>query len=307
MKAIKQPAAGNEPQTAAVFAAMFFAVFALASSSIFIAKLDQVPAIVIAFYRMAIATALLLPAALVFKRRELAAFTRRDLGLLALGGICLAVHFGAWITSLKYIPIATSVVLVNSHPLFVVIASYLFLGEKPNARSLAGTLVGLIGMLVISRDAFMTAGQNESGHMLLGDLLAVVGALAVVGYFIVGRKARARISLLGYATPLYAVCSVFLLLWALIARARLAPYSGREWAYFILLAVLPTIFGHTVFNWALRHVRASVISLAFLGEPVVAGILAFVIFGQRPPLATYLGGALVLAGIYLTTSARRPA
>ena len=307
MKAIEKPAAASPPQPAAVFAAMFFAVFALASSSIFIAKLDAVPAIVIAFYRMGLATLLLLPAAVAFKRRELAAFTRRDGLLLLLGGLCLAVHFGAWITSLKYIPIATSVVLVNSHPLFVVIASYLFLGERPTARSIAGTLVGLAGMIVISRDALVTPQPSESNQALLGDVLALVGALAVVGYFIVGRKARARMSLLGYATPLYAVCSLFLLLWALLARSPLAPYPPRAWAYFILLAVVPTILGHTVFNWALRHVRPSAISLAFLGEPVVAGLLAFLVFGQRPPMATFVGGALILAGIYLTTSARQPA
>jgi drug/metabolite transporter (DMT)-like permease len=159
-------------------------------------------------------------------------------------------------------------------------------------------------MLVISRDALATTQQSESSNALLGDALAVAGALAVVGYFIVGRKARARMSLLGYATPLYAVCSVFLLLWALLTRSHLAPYSRVEWTYFVLLAVVPTILGHTVFNWALRHVRPSTISLAFLGEPVVAGLLAFVIFGQRPPLATFIGGALILAGIYLTTSAR---
>src|SRR5437763_12993342 len=121
MKTVEKPAASSEPPTSAVFAAMFFAVFALASSSIFITRLEQVPAIVIAFYRMAIATALLMPAAIALKRRELMSFRRRDLLLLLLGGVCLALHFGAWFTSLKYIPIATSVVLVNSHPLFVVI------------------------------------------------------------------------------------------------------------------------------------------------------------------------------------------
>jgi drug/metabolite transporter (DMT)-like permease len=306
MKPVEQPAANGPPSTA-VFAAMFFAVFALASSSIFIAGLAEVPAIVIAFYRMAIATALLLPAALVLKRRELLAFTRRDLALLIVGGICLAIHFGAWISSLKYIPIATSVVLVNSHPLFVVVASYLFLGERPAARSLAGTLVGLIGMLIISRDALATTDPSSANNTLLGDTLAVVGALAVVGYFIVGRKARATMSLLGYATPLYAVCSIFLLFWAIITRSPLAPYRPSEWIVFVLLAVVPTILGHTVFNWALRHVRPSAISVAFLGEPVVAGLMAFAIYGQRPPRATYIGGALILAGIYLTTSAKEPA
>jgi drug/metabolite transporter (DMT)-like permease len=246
---------------------------------------------------MAIATVLLSPAAIALKRREIAALARKDLALLLLGGFFLAVHFGSWITSLKYIPISTSVVLVNSHPLFVVIASYLFLGEKPRLRSLAGTAVGLAGMIVIAHDAL--SGVELA---LKGDGLALLGALAVVGYFIIGRKARTRISLLGYVTPLYAVCSLLLLLWVLAAHEPLYPYSATQWGYFAALAVVPTILGHTVFNWAIKHVRPSAISLAFLGEPVAASILAFIFFAQRPPLATFIGGALVLMGVYLSMS-----
>ncbi len=278
---------------------MGFAVLALAFASIFITELERsaVPPLVIAFYRMAIATALMLPVSLAFKWREIATLARKDLGLMVLGGFCLAVHFGAWITSLKYVPIATSIVLVNSHPLFVVIASYFFLGERPPRRALIGTGIGLAGMAVMSHDAL---GSVQLA--MKGDGLALLGALAVVGYFIVGRKARARVSLLGYVTPLYAVCSLFLLIWVLMAGNRLAPYSAEVWAYLAALAVVPTIIGHTVFNWALKHVRPTAISLAFLGEPVIASGLALIFFAQRPPLATFVGGALVLAGVYLTTS-----
>jgi drug/metabolite transporter (DMT)-like permease len=282
-------------------ASMAFAVIALAFSAVFITKLQQadVPALVIAFYRMGIATVLLLPPALVFRRREIVSLARNDLGLITLGGLCLAVHFGAWITSLKYVPIATSVVLVNSHPLFVVIASYLFLGERPARRTLLGTAIGLAGMVVMSHEAI---GDLQLG--LKGVGLALTGALAVVGYFIVGRKARARISLLGYVAPLYAMCSVFLLIWVMGAGDSLSGYSASTWGYMAALAVVPTIVGHSIFNWAIRHVRPTVVSLAFLGEPVVASVLALIFFSQRPPIETFIGGALVLLGIYLTTSSR---
>lgn len=279
--------------------AMGLAVLGLSFSSIFITELERadISPLAIAFYRMAIASVLLLPSTLAFKRKELASLARADIGLLMLGGLCLAIHFGAWISSLKYIPIATSVVLVNSHPLFVVIASYFFLGEQPTRRSLIGTGVGLAGMIVIGHDAL-----SDIQLAVKGDGLALLGALAVVGYFIVGRKARARVSLLGYVTPLYAVCSLLLLLCALIAGNRLGPYRASVWTYLLALAVVPTIFGHTVFNWAIKHVRPTAISLAFLGEPVAASALAFFFFGQTPPLATFIGGALVLAGVYLATS-----
>ncbi|HKY04308.1 MAG TPA: DMT family transporter, partial [Blastocatellia bacterium] len=254
-----------EASTARVMAAMGFAVLALAFSSIFIKKLElkDIAPLAIALYRMALATAILLPAAIALKRREMARMTSCDAALLLLGGLFLAVHFGAWITSLKYISIATSVVLVNSHPIFVVLASYLFLDEKPSRRSLAGTVVGLAGMAVISRD-----GLRDVEFALLGNALAIIGALAVVGYFIIGRKVRARVSLLGYVTPLYGACSLFLLVWALLARSPLGPFEAEVWLYLGALAVVPTILGHTVFNWAIKHVRPSAVSLAFLGEPV---------------------------------------
>lgn len=295
----KEHSNAMRPDIGLVVAGMAFAVLALAFSAIFITKLEQakVPTLVIAFYRIAIAAVLLLPPALVFRWREIASLARNDIGLLGVGGLCLAIHFGAWITSLKYVPIATSVVLVNSHPLFVVIASYLFLGERPARRSLIGTAIGLAGMVVMSHSA-----QRDFQPALKGVGLALVGALAVVGYFIVGRKARARISLLGYVTPLYAVCSLFLLIFVLMAGNPLAPYSAGVWAYLTALAIVPTIIGHTVFNWALKHVRPTAISLAFLGEPLVASVLALIFFAQRPPLATFIGGALVLAGVYLATS-----
>ena len=292
----------TEPGTARVIVAMVFAVIALSFSAIFIKQLDLigVPPLIIALYRMTLATLILLPATLALKRREIRMLERKDILMLALGGFFLALHFGAWIASLKYLPIATAVVLVNSHPLFVVLASYFFLGEKPSRRSLTGTGIGLAGMLIISSPGLKNV---ETG--MVGNTLAILGALAVVGYFIIGRSLRARLSLLAYVTPLYAVCCLFLLVWAMLAGNAFHPYGATEWGYLAALAVVPTIFGHTVFNWAIKHVKPTAISLAFLGEPVFAALLAFIFFSQQPPAATFIGGALVLAGIYLTTSTRR--
>jgi drug/metabolite transporter (DMT)-like permease len=284
---------------ARVHLAMGMAVVALAFASIFITELEAagVEPLVIAFYRMAIATLLLLPAALVLERRLVASTTWRELALIVAGGFCLAVHFAAWITSLKYIPIAASVVLVDSHPLFVVLAAYVLLDERPTRRSILGAAGGFAGMAIIFRDGFRAIGTA-----LFGDALALVGAISIVGYFIIGRKMRAKVGLFSYTVPLYAACSLFLFTWAFAAGNHFYPYDASQWFYLVGLAVVPTIFGHTVFNWAIGHVRASVISVAFLGEPVVASLLAFIFFGQRPPVATLIGGAFVLAGIYLITS-----
>ncbi|HKV40762.1 MAG TPA: DMT family transporter [Blastocatellia bacterium] len=289
----------DEPSPALVYLAMAVAVVSIAFSSVFITKLERagVTPQIVALYRMLLATALLLPAAIRYKWREITGLRRADAGLLCLAGLFLAIHFETWVASLQYIPIASSVMLVNCHPLLVVIASHFILHESPTRRGIWGTLVGLAGTALICIDGF-----RGLGTAMRGDICAILGALSMVGYFLIGRRTRARISLLGYATPVYGSCTVFLLIWAVATGSRLASYGKTDWFYFAALAIVPTIMGHTVLNWAIKHVRASAISIALLGEPVAASVLAFGFFSQIPTGATILGGALVLGGIYLATS-----
>jgi drug/metabolite transporter (DMT)-like permease len=291
--------AAKEGPPAAVYGAMAFAVVAIAFSSIFITELERsgVKPGIVALYRMSLATAFLLPAAIKFRGREIAGLAPKDILLLVLAGLFLALHFLTWITSLQYIPIAASVVLVASHPLLVVVAARVFLGERPSRRNLAGIGIGLAGTAVICFDGFRSLANG-----LWGDILAILGAASLVGYLLIGRRTRARISLLAYATPVYAACSVFLLGWAVLHGDNLTSYSLESWGYFAALAVIPTILGHTVLNWAIKHVPASAISISLLGEPVVAAILALIIFAQRPSAYTVLGGGLVLLGICFATS-----
>ena len=284
-----------------VYAAMALGVVAVSSSSIIITRLerDGVEPLVIAFYRMLLATSLLAIPALKLKRAEIKRLSRSDFLLLLISGVFLAIHFGSWISSLKYIPISSSVLLVASHPLFVVIASAIFLGETPTRRLVAGTILGLAGTAVILGQGF--SGLNKA---LWGDLLALIGALSTVVYLLIGRKVRGRLSLLAYVVPAYAACSVLLFVWAVALGNRLTGYNGVEWACFLGLAIIPTILGHTVLNWAIKHVAASAISTALLGEPVVASLLACLFFAQIPSPYTFAGGSLVLLGIYMVVSKR---
>jgi drug/metabolite transporter (DMT)-like permease len=248
---------------------------------------------------MLLATLLLGLPALGFKREEIKKLSRTDVMLLVVSGLFLAIHFGSWISSLKYISISSSVLLVASHPLFVVIASAVFLGELPTKRIIAGTTLGLGGAGLILGEGF--AGLNKT---VWGDLLALIGALSTVVYLLIGRRVRAHLSLLAYVVPAYAACTLLLLGWAVALGNRLTGYTGVEWALFLGLAVVPTILGHTVLNWAIKHVAASAISTALLGEPVVASVLALLFYNQIPSVYTVAGGALVLIGIYLVVSRR---
>jgi drug/metabolite transporter (DMT)-like permease len=204
----------------------------------------------------------------------------------------LAVHFAAWITSLALTSVAASVVLVTTSPLFVGLIAHLFLKE-PISRPLAlGMLLALVGSVIIGVD------DVEVGtHRLTGDLLALVGALAAAGYFLVGRRLRAGLSLLGYVFPVYGTAALVLMVVALIAGVPLMGYAPSTWGWLLLLALIPQIVGHSSLNWALRHLPVTYVSLSVLGEPIGSTLLAWWVLNERPALASVVGGSLILAGL----------
>lgn len=280
------------------YLAVLLAVVAAAFSAIF-TKLASAPPLAIAFYRLAFTVLLLAPLALnAAGRTELKGIKGRDLGLAALAGAFLALHFTVWITSLNYTSVASSTVLVTMHPLFVVAGGYLFLKERLGGRSLAGAALTLAGSVLIGVNDFQAGGQA-----LWGDVLAFSGAFFVAVYVLIGRSLRGRLSLFPYVFLVYGTSAVTLLLFNAVTGTPLYPYPGQDWLWFLALAVVPTIFGHTVFNWALRYVKAAVVSVSILGEPVGATILAYFIFRETPGLLQLLGGAIIICGLYIFITA----
>ena len=293
-----------------VYPALAVAIIAISFASIFIKALElrSVPPLVIAAYRMLFAVILLAPGMLIYHRKELAKLETRDWLLMALSGACLAIHFGAWTFSFKYISIARSTVIVDSQPVFTVIASYLLLREKPSRSGLIGTVLAIAGIVTITLLGDESAGERAAGESArLGDLLALIGAISIAFYVLIGRKLRAKVSLLAYVVPLYFLCAVMLFAAAQINGDRITGYELGDYKYIIALALVPTILGHTIFNWALKHVKAGVISVCFLGEPIGATLLAILFFRQIPSIPTVLCGLLILAGIYMTTISERTA
>lgn len=219
-------------------------------------------------------------------------------------GVALGAHFGFWISSLDYTSVAASVVLVSNTPVFVAILAYLLFGEKTTLVSFAGILVALGGTAVISQDG------SVGSAALLGNALAIVGALTFTVYVLIGRSQRSAaepVGVLPYSIVLYSAAALTLLPAALLSGDRLWGYSGETWFWLAAITVGPQIMGHTVFNWALRYVEASVISGTVLAEPVVASLLAWLVLSEKPGIATVLGGAIVLVGIFLLLRGRRAA
>jgi len=280
------------------YAAIAVAVVSVSTAAIFITWSES-PPITIAFYRLAFATAILLPFAALHPSRPLRGIARRDLlSMMGVGGI-LAAHFALWITSLKVqgVTVASSVVLVTSHPLLVGLLSHFVLKERVGRKAALGILVGFSGVVVIA-----LADYGLSATTLGGDLLALLGGIAAGFYFLTGRRIRKRVSLLAYAFLVYGSAAAFLAPLAFVLGPGLAP-SGtlvKELALFLALAVIPQIGGHTLYNWSLRWVTAPVVSLSLVGEPIGSSLLAWLLLDQTPGWAVALGAALALAGIYLT-------
>jgi drug/metabolite transporter (DMT)-like permease len=269
-------------------------------------RLSHAEPLAIAVWRMGITLAIVATALLATGTwRQYRTLAPRDLLAGAGAGLFLAMHLWSWIVSIGMTSVAASVVLVNIHPIVVALGSAIWLGEKPTRRQLVGIAIALGGaaLLALGDARGGTSGTVNSGTRALeGDTLAVFGAITVALYLLVGRRLRQKLDVWPYVTLVYGVCFTVLLAVALAEGTALSHQPPRELAFFAAMAIGPTILGHTAYNWALRHVRAYVVSVTVLGEPIGATLLAALIpsIAEIPGTLTLAGGGVILAGILLT-------
>jgi drug/metabolite transporter (DMT)-like permease len=266
-------------------------VMSVSFAAIFI-RLAEAPPLVIAAYRLCLASLVIVPVAWARSGDELRCLSRQNIIMAVLSGAFLALHFGLWIASLSYTSVATSVVLVTANPIFVAIASYFLFQEKLSKQAILGIVISLIGAVLIGYGNWRLGPSP-----LFGGILALLGALAVAGYLLIGRRLRRSIGLLSYVSLVYSSAAVFLVLSALAFGYRLVGYSTTTYVMLVLLAVVPQLIGHSSLNWSLRFLPATLVTIAVLGEPVAATALAFLILNEVPTSGEIGGGILILAGI----------
>jgi drug/metabolite transporter (DMT)-like permease len=270
------------------------AIVSISFAATFI-RLAAAPAIAIAGYRMFFSTILLFPFVISSKSTvgELRGLRAGEVALLALSGLFLSIHFISWIASIFLTGVASSIVLVTTTPLFVTLYSILVLKERVPALFWIGLALAAIG-------AFTIGGGDifEGGMRWKGDMLAVLGAFAAAGYFIIGSRLRKQLSLLAYVFPVYLIATIFIFAAAVSWDIPVTGYRGGMYLYSLLLAFVCQIMGHTLFNWALKHVRASVVTLGILGEPVGASVIAYLVIGETPLPREIAGGLFILAGLF---------
>jgi len=271
-------------------------IIAVSTASIFI-KLCDAPALIIAAYRMIFASLMLIPFAGYQKTWK--GWSRSEMGWLVFSGILLSLHFALWITSLKYTSVASSVVLVTTHPVFVGIGSWLFLKERLGFNLILGIMFSVLGSGLIGY-----GDMTLSEEALMGDGLALLGAITASGYFLVGRKMRKNQDLLSYIFPVYSTAGLALIILSLIFQKSFFGYSSSTYLFLFLLALIPQLIGHTTFNWALKYLPASMVAITILGEPIGSTLLAYFILGEGLTTWKALGGISILAGILIALKGR---
>ena len=275
------------------YVAIAIGVISVSLSAIFV-KLSSAESAVIAFYRMLFSVLIMSPVFLLKYKSELKLLQKRDWLFSIVAGLFLAFHFILWFESLNYTSVASSTVLVTLQPIFAFIGTYLFFKEKVAFQSIVAVIVAISGSLLISWGDF-----RVSGAALYGDGLALIACAFITGYLLFGQDVRKRLSLITYTMVVYSVSTITLFFYVLFMGQSFGPYESTDWLLFVMLAIVPNLLGHTLFNWSLKWVSTNAISIAILFEPVGAAILAFFIFNEKLILSQVIGGIIVILGILM--------
>lgn len=305
---IHQPA--KPPATA--YAILTMGILAVSTAAIFIRFAQEgAPSLIIAASRLTIATLILAPFALTRSWAEMRGLSRIQIRQILLSGLFLAVHFAAWISSLEWTSVVSSVVLVTTTPLWVAILSPLVLRERLRKEVWIGLALALSGGLLVGLQQACSFGESGisclpleefiGGRALFGNFLALLGAWMAAGYMLVGRKVRPHLTLIPYTFLVYGSCAILLIIAALASGNTFSGYSPSVWGLFVLLALVPQLLGHSSLNWALRYLPATFVALALLGEPVGTTLLAMLFLKETPAIGEIFGGVLILLGIYLAS------
>ncbi|WP_274361835.1 DMT family transporter [Paenibacillus thermotolerans] len=267
-------------------------MIAISFSAIFI-RWSSAPVSVVGMHRLLL-TVLAMTPFLYKYRRQFTALSIRDYLLLSGSGVFLALHFLLWMGSLNYTTVASSTVLLTLEPILVMLGSLWVFKEKISRGSAVSMAVAVTGAVMIG-----WGDLRLSGTALYGDLLSILGTLAVVVHMLLGQALRSRVPNFLYNYIVFASASLSFAIYNAAFGYSFFAYPPKEWILFALTALVPTVFGHMLFNWLLKFVGATTVSMATLGEPVGATLLAWLLLGERLGPLQAGAGALLIAGVWM--------
>jgi drug/metabolite transporter (DMT)-like permease len=274
---------------------LLIGMLVVSSSSILIrlAQNEGAPSLVISAWRLVGAMIVLTPIVLTRHVAELRSLNRRQIGLALLSGAMLSIHFASWITSLEYTSVITSVVLVTTNPLWVALLSPLFLREKLNLWTFIAIVFAMLGGIFVSIGGGAGSAPRQDAPAL-GAVLAMIGAISVALYFMIGRSLRASISILPYIWLTYGSAAIVLTIIVLFSGQQVTGLPTDAYFWMTLCALGPQLIGHSSYNYALGFLSATFVSLTVLFEPVISTILAMLFLNEQPAPVQIVAGFLIL-------------
>ncbi|MEO6913688.1 MAG: DMT family transporter [Candidatus Baltobacteraceae bacterium] len=292
-------------RNAAPYAVLGISQLAVGAAAIFARyALTGADPIAVSAARLVIASAVLLGIAAVrgdIKRKR---STPKQRGILMAAGLCLAVHFVGWISSLEYTTVAVSTLLVTTTPIWTALYDTIFLKRALSHIGWTAFGAGAIGLLLVV--GFAKSPPPIPGHGVLGAILALIGAFAIGAYWILVREVRDQFDTRAIVTRTYSWAALVLLAAALFAHQSPPPlHDSIAWGGILAMAIISQLIGHTALNASLRWFSPNAISFATVLEPVIAGILALIIFHESLNGVAICGGVIVLAAIAVVLSEER--
>jgi drug/metabolite transporter (DMT)-like permease len=281
----------NDTLKIPVYIPLIIGIIAISFSSIFV-KWSDAPVSVQGMYRLLFTLFLMLPFTLKHIS-SLKSIALREWILLLLSGTFLALHFLFWMGSLKLTTVASSTILLSLQPVFVMAGAYFAFREKTSKPAIIGMLVAITGAVMIGWGDIGISNQH-----IQGDILSILGTIVVAVHMLIGQKLLKTIPAAIYSFSVFLSAVVVFAVYNTLLHIPMTGYSDKDWGIFLLLAIVPTVFGHVLFNWLLKYVTAATISMAILGEPVGATLLAYLLLNETLTFSQWTGGAIVLLGLY---------
>ncbi|WP_128103019.1 DMT family transporter [Paenibacillus sp. DCT19] len=275
-----------------IYLLFFVGIIAISFSSIFV-RWSSADVAVIAMYRLFLTNLLMLP--FIWKyRHEMLRLNVRQWVLLVASGVMLALHFLLWMGSLRLTSVASSTVILALEPILILAGSIWLFKAKVNRMMIIGMGIALLGSIAIGAGDFQLAGTA-----LQGDILSLFGTIAVAVHMLLGQFLRSGLSAFSYNFWVFFVAACTLAVYNLIQGHAFGGYAASEWGIFLLLAIVPTIFGHYLFNWLLQYMNATTVSMGVLGEPVFSSLLAWVLLGESLSTLQMSAGVIILFGVWI--------
>ena len=291
------PQVGRPQGSDAVF--LMIALFAAGTSGPLMAA-TAVPALAIAFWRNALASAVVVPAALLTCRDELRGLDRREWRLAGLAGLLLALHFATWVPSLTYTSVASATALVATQPAWTALLSGL--RGVPVGRTVwTGIAIALAGALLLTG-----VDLQVDSRSLVGNALALAGGVFAAAYMVAGSEVRRSVSTTTYTALCYSTAALLLLVVCVLGRQSLSGYAAEDWLKLVAITVGAQLLGHSLFNRVLRTTSATVVSLALLLEIPFAALIAGLFLGQTPPLLAIPAAVLLAIGLGVVIRSGNP-